>query len=205
MWKCCSMRVSRSSAWRLLMPSVLKKSSSARRFSRGTLKWAAASCRISSVVFSSALIDVYFHTSGQVRQRVGAFDEFTEAGFDGRPREEVAEDFDFALQLVVRDRLDKAFGCGCGLRIELMDLRGGGASDAQSVAFGGHLAYESGRQRFRGVDTAARETKVTDDSIADVALEARDSPEARDQAQAQLREGESGHLVSDDEAAGGGE
>src|ERR1700733_11746169 len=205
MWKCCSMRVSRSSAWRLLMPSDLKKSSSARRFSRGTLKWAAASCRISSVVFSSVLMDVYFHTAGQVRQRIGAFDEFAESGFDGGPRKEVAEEFDFALQIVVRDGLDKALGCGGGLRIEFIDLRGCGASDAQGVAFGGHLAYESDRLRFRSVDTAAREEQVTDDSISDVPLEARDSAEAWDQAEAQLREGETGHPVGDDQVAGEGE
>src|ERR1700728_3927793 len=110
MWKCCSRRVSRSRAWRLLMPSVLKKSSSACSFSRGTLKWAAASCRISSVVFSSALMDGYFPTSGQVRQRVGAFDELAQAGFDGGPRKEVAENVDFALQLVMRHGLDEALG-----------------------------------------------------------------------------------------------
>src|SRR5580658_4893458 len=205
MWKCCSMRVSRSSAWRLLMPSVLKKSSSARRCSRGTLKWAAASCRISSVVFSSVLMDVYFHTSGQVRQRVVAFDEFAEAGFDGWLREEVAEDIDFALQVVVRDGFDKALGCGGGLRIEFSDLRGRGPSDSQGVALGSHLADESDRLCFRGVDTAAREKQVTDDSIADVALQARDSAEARDQAEAQFREGEAGHLVGDDHVAGEGE
>src|SRR5579864_5857867 len=120
MRKCCSMRVSKSSACRLLMPSFLKKSSSGRSSSRGTLKCAAARPSTSSIVFSSVGIDHYFailrasftcasRQPGlwQIRQRVRALHKLAQTGFHGRPSEQCAEDVDFPPQVLVRYRLDE--------------------------------------------------------------------------------------------------
>ena len=52
-----------------------------------------------------------------------------------------------------------------------------------------------------GVEAPPREQQVANDTIAQIALQARDSAESGDQSQAQFRKTESRHLVRDDEIA----
>ena len=63
--------------------------------------------------------------------------------FDGGPREQIAENIDFAAQLVVGNRLDEMLRGDRRLAVEFPELRGGRARHAQRVAFGGHLADET--------------------------------------------------------------
>src|SRR5271170_1595037 len=125
------MRVRRSSAWRLLMPSFLKKSSSGESWSRWTLKCSAARRRTSSVDWSMVFMPSHLATIlggpawlvhraslWEIGERVGAFDEFAQAGVHGGTHEKVAKDFDFAAELFVRDRLDELFRGDGGVAIE---------------------------------------------------------------------------------------
>src|ERR1700687_625417 len=70
MRKCCSMRVSKSSACRLSIPSVLKKSSSGVSFSRGTLKCDAARFRMSSSVWSMVGVGIFYFLIRCHEQRI---------------------------------------------------------------------------------------------------------------------------------------
>src|SRR5580658_7115641 len=116
------MRVSKSSACRLLMPSFLKKSSSAVSCSRGTLKCSAASRNTSSVVLCKELIRLCCHKCDasafvrypelrQIRQSVLAFHKLSQPFFHCRSHEKITENFNLATQFIVRDGLDESFGC----------------------------------------------------------------------------------------------
>ena len=91
----------------------------------------------------------------KIWESVSAFDELAQAGFHGGAHEEVAENFDFASEIVVGDRFDEFFGGDGGPAIEFFQLRGGGAGHAEGVAFGHYLADEADALRFGGVNAAA--------------------------------------------------
>src|SRR5579863_7099758 len=144
------MRVSRSRAWRLLMPSFLKKSSSGVSWSRCTLKCSAARRRTSSVVLSSVFMSFYLATIllgsawwvralGKIGKRVGTFDELAQPCVYCGAHEKVAKDIDFLAQLIVGDWLDEFFGGDGGATIEFFKLCSGGAGYAEGVAFGDYL------------------------------------------------------------------
>src|SRR5579864_4525138 len=155
MWKCCSMRVSRSSAWRLLMPSLRKKSSSGASCPRGTPKCAEASFRISSVVFSRVVIahilpyrsrelagdSVPGVVLWQIGQRVSAFHKLAQASLDRRTSEEFAKDFDFAAQLLVRQRFDEPLRRNGCLSVKFGKLHGRSARNSQGAALCRYLAH----------------------------------------------------------------
>ena len=85
--------------------------------------------------------------------------------------------------------------------VEFSELRGGGAGYAQRIAFGRDLADEADDLRLCGVDAAAGKEQIAHDRIAEVALEPRNSAEAGNQSQAQLRKTKARHFVGDDEIA----
>src|SRR5882672_6465853 len=99
--------------------------------------------------------------------RARVFDEFAQTLHNGRQCEEPAKNIDFAAQLFRGKWLDKFLrGRGCPA-IEFADLRGSGTSQAQSLAFGGHLARKAGGERLRCIDAASGKKQVANYSVAD--------------------------------------
>jgi hypothetical protein len=131
-----------------------------------------------------------------------ALDEILEGGHDGGTSEELAEKIDFGAEFFVGDGLDEFFCGGASNGIEFADLRGCGASGAEGFSFGGELRDETNGLRAGGIDAAAREKKVANESVAEIALEARNSAETRDEAEAQFGKSKAGHFVGDDKVAG---
>jgi hypothetical protein len=91
----------------------------------------------------------------KVWQRVPAFDELAQPGFDCGSAEELTEDFDLPSQIFAGDLLDELLGGGGGLTVELADLSGSAAGHAQGLAFARELADQPNVLRFGCVDTAA--------------------------------------------------
>ena len=110
--------------------------------------------------------------------------------------------FDLAAQFFGGKRLDESFRGGSRRAIEFRHLRGGRARHAQGFAFGRHLAGQSRRKRLGRVDAASGQKQIADDGVSDIAFQARNAAEARDQSQAQFRETEARHFVRDDQIAG---
>src|SRR5580700_7044889 len=204
------MRVSRSSACRLLIPRVLKKSSLGFSVATGTLKCSEASRSTSSVVFWSVGIlfilpqihpDSNAGRLGQIGKRVGAFDELPQPRFHRRPRKQLAENIHFLLQLRVRNRLDEFLSRNCRAAIKLRHLRRGRTRHTQRVTLPGHLAYKPNRLSLRRVDAAPRQKQIPHHPILDVALEPRNSAKARYQSKPQFGKTESCHLIRHDQIA----
>src|SRR5579862_8453610 len=204
------MRVSRSSACRLLIPRVLKKSSFGFSADTGTLKCSEASRSTSSVVFWSVGIlfilpqirpDSSAGRLGQIGKRVGAFDELPQPRFHRRPRKQLAENIHFLLQLRIRNRLDEFLGRNCRAAIKLRHLRRSRTRHSQRVAFPRHLAHEPNRLGLRRVDAAPRQKQVPHHAIPNVALEPRNAPKAWYQSKPQLGKTESRHLIRHNQIA----
>src|SRR5579862_5429459 len=204
------MRVSRSSACRLLIPRVLKKSSFGFSADTGTLKCSEASRSTSSVVFWSVGIlfilpqirpDSSAGRLGQIGKRVGAFDELPQPRFHRRPRKQLAENIHFLLQLRIRNRLDEFLGRNCRAAIKLRHLRRSRTRHSQRVAFPRHLAHEPNRLGLRRVDAAPRQKQVPHHAIPNVALEPRNAPKAWYQSKPQLGKTESRHFIRHDQIA----
>jgi hypothetical protein len=143
--------------------------------------------------------------SGQIRHRAGVFDEFLEGGHDRRAGEELAEQIYLPAKLFVRNWFDEFFGGGAGGGIEFGNLRGGSASDAKSFAFRGELRNQTDGVCARGVDTAAGEEQIADESIAQVAFEAGNAAPAGNETQAKFRKSEARHFVGHDDVASQGQ
>src|ERR1700757_3752145 len=134
MRKCCSSRVSKSSACRLSIPSALKKSPSGASFSRGTLKCAAAKFNISSSVWSLVGITLIHPSatlpchkslltdSRQVRLHGFILYKLSQPLFDGWLRIQVAKNVDLLLQFFVWNRLHKSLGRRRSCSIKLPHL-----------------------------------------------------------------------------------
>src|SRR5579863_3224193 len=155
MRKWFSSLVSRSSACKLSMPRVWKKSSSGASFCLGTLKWVAASVRTSSSVLSVVVMSIFVIASRQIGQRVVALHKLAQASFHRRMRKKLTKQVDLSLQLLVGDRFDELF-CRCGRPpVEFPKLPRGGAGGSQSLAFTHDLADQAHLLRFGRVETAS--------------------------------------------------
>src|SRR5579871_426889 len=147
------------------------------------------------------------HSSGQLRLReirhgIGRLDELLQRRQDGWPLEQLAEKLDLFLKFGVRNRLKK-FLCrrACG-GIKFSDLRGGRAGNLQRLAFAGKLRHQTCCLRTSGVDATASEQKIPDETVAEVALEPRNSAKTRNQPETQFWKREARHFVRHDNVAG---
>ncbi len=123
--------------------------------------------------------------------RASVFNELAQTFHDGWPREEFAENVDFAAQFFRRQRLDEALRGGGSRAIEFCRLRGSRAREAQGFAFRGDLAHEAHRKSLCGIDAAPGEQKIAHHGVADIALQPRNSAEAGDKSEPQFRKAES--------------
>ena len=96
---------------------------------------------------------------------VGALGELSQGLFDLGSREQCAEYFNLASQLVVRHWLDELLGGNAGVPVELPDLPSGRACNLKSLPFRYHLADQPDGLRFLCVKAAAGEQKVADDAV----------------------------------------
>src|SRR6266581_6163510 len=181
---------------------ILKKSSSAERRWRGTLKWIAASSRISSVVCSRVRIVFYFRSSGQVGHGLGTLYKFAQSCLHGRPGKQLAEDFDLPAQLIIRDGLDKSLCRQTGFYVEFFDLGCGRPRHLQRLALRSDLAHQAHRRRFAGIDATPGEQQVANNRVTEVALQPRYASESGDKPQTEFGKTKARHFVGDDQITG---
>ena len=143
-----------------------------------------------------------FGYSGQVGHGFGGLDELFQGRHDFFAGKEPAEQIDFVAEIFEGNGLDEFFGGGPGYGVEFCDLRGGRHGDLAGFAFGGELRHEADSLGTCGVDAAAGEQQIADEGIAEIALQAKTAAKSRDESEAKLGEGESRHLVGDDDVAG---
>ena len=137
----------------------------------------------------------------EVLHRIVGLDETAEALHNLRAVEKFAEEFDLFTEFLVGDGLDEFFGGDAGFGVELGDLLGHGTGDLQRVAFAGKVRHESGLMRGLGFDCAAGEEQIADETVADVATEARNAAKAGDKTESKLGKAEARHFVGDDQIA----
>src|SRR6266852_329954 len=142
---------------------------------------------------------------GQIGHGAGVLDKFFQGGRDDRTSKEFAEEVDLAPKLIVWNWLNEFFGGSTRDSVVLGDLRGGRAGDAEDFAFTGKLRYEAHGLRASRVDRSPGEKQIPYESIAKIALQARDAAEARDESQAQFGKCKPRHLVGDDHVTGQGQ
>src|SRR5215472_11673125 len=201
MRKCCSMRVSRSSACRLLIPSCLKKSSFAPKVSRGTLKCSAARRRTSSVVSCSVGMSNYLAINSvrfafsrqrkrlrQIRKRVRTLHKFPQALIHRRTREKLAKNIDFLPQLLVRNRLDEFLRRDHRVAVKFCGLRRGCASHLQRIAFRHNLAHQSGALCFRHVKAAPGKQQIAHNRVSHITLQPWNTAKTRNESKTKFRE-----------------
>ena len=133
--------------------------------------------------------------------RARIFHEFAKPLHHRGPPEKLAEKIDLAPQFFARNRLSEALRRRARCPIEFARLRGRRARRAQSLAFRRHLAHQPRCQRLGRVDAAPGKQQVAHHGIADVAAQARNPAEARNQPQPQLRKAKPRHLIRDDQIA----
>src|SRR5260221_8681056 len=125
-----------------------------------------------------------FWSNREVLHGVVGFDEAAEAFHHLGAVEEFAEEFGFLAEFLVGDGLDEFLGGHAGFGVELGDLPGHGAGDFERVAFSGEVRDEAGLVRSFRLDGAAGKEQITDEAVADIAAEARNAAESRDEAEA---------------------
>ena len=101
----------------------------------------------------------------------------------------------------MRNRFHEFLG-GCARhRIILCRLCGGGAGNCKSFAFSGKLRHQADGVRASSVYGAARKQQISDDSIAKIAFQARNTAKTWYESQPQFGERESRHFVGNNDVA----
>src|SRR5205814_4925941 len=106
---------------------------------------------------------------------------------------------------IIRDRLGKSLGGGCGCAIKFSELGGRAACNTQRFPFSDDLAYQSNLLGLRRVKTSSRKNQVANNGVAQITLESRNAAEAWNETEPQFRKAEAGSLVSHDQIANQGQ
>src|SRR3954464_1752673 len=95
----------------------------------------------------------------------------------------------------MRDRLDELFRDCRRVPVELPHLRGGGTGCAQGFSLADHLTHEPDLLSLGGVETSSGQEQVANDTVAEIALQARDSAESGNEAEPEFGKRKAGEFV----------